>query len=400
MNMIKAIEALQAALPTAQFALRGTTEFEALNSKTYQSGLNGDITPACIIQTPSKEDFSVLLITIAPYIKAGEAAFTIVGAGRQPAPGCSNIENGITLNLALIKGIDIKENCVFVGSDENCGSVFQKLEEQGLACAGARSTKGGFAGLALSGRAILDVVNYEVVLASGAIVDANINENTDLWRALRGGVNYFGVITRFDMRTFKQGPLWGGSICCARSGFLNQVKALVHKLQNPEASPHTHLMVSLGFAAAFGLDPVILNQLYCTNGIERPHILEPFSKIGAASYPRSLLEASAKKGGNSLWLTPDDGAIISIALLAYWVNPSDDEKILSTFKTVLEKLDENATAHKTAVKFKFLNYSFNFQDPIGSYGAENKARLQEASKKYDPEGIFRKGVPEGWKLFS
>ena len=97
-------------------------------------------------------------------------------------------------------------------------------------------------------------------------------------------------------------------------------------------------------------------------------------------YPRSLLESSASKGGNSLGLKPSDGPIVSIALLMYWSNASDDEVILSTVKTLLENIEREAVARKQALDFKFMNYSLDSQDPIGSYGAENKKRLQEASK--------------------
>ena len=45
-----------------------------------------------------------------------------------------------------------------------------------------------------------------------------------------------------------------------------------------------------------------------------------------------------------------------------------------------------------------MNYAAPFQDPIGSYGKENKSRLQASSKKYDHEGLFQKGVPGGWNL--
>ncbi|KAI5927332.1 hypothetical protein F4810DRAFT_650325 [Camillea tinctor] len=51
------------------------------------------------------------------------------------------------------------------------------------------------------------------------------------------------------------------------------------------------------------------------------------------------------------------------------------------------------------IDFTYMNYSYNFQDPIGSYGAENKKELQRISQKFDPQGIFQKGVPGGWKLF-
>lgn len=42
-------------------------------------------------------------------------------------------------------------------------------------------------------------------------MNANPNENTDLYFALRGGGNNFGIVTTFDLNTFSQGKLWGGA---------------------------------------------------------------------------------------------------------------------------------------------------------------------------------------------
>ena len=47
----------------------------------------------------------------------------------------------------------------------------------------------------------------------------------------------------------------------------------------------------------------------------------------------------------------------------------------------------------------YLNYANDDQDPIGSYGSANVAKLQAASKKYDPTGLFQTNVPGGFKLF-
>lgn len=99
-------------------------------------------------------------------------------------------------------------------------------------------------------------------------------------------------------------------------------------------------------------------------------------------------------------LDPVDGPLVSILLLTYWKNKDDDGKILGVMRGVLEKIEKESAARSQAVKFKFMNYCFNFQDPISSYGTENKKRLQEVSRKYDPEGLFQKGVPGGFKLFT
>lgn len=55
------------------------------------------------------------------------------------------------------------------------------------------------------------VKNFEVVLASGEIVNANSEENSDLFFALKGGSNNFGIVTRFDLKTFPLGDYWGGN---------------------------------------------------------------------------------------------------------------------------------------------------------------------------------------------
>lgn len=116
-------------------------------------------------------------------------------------------------------------------------------------------------------------------------------------------------------------------------------------------------------------------------------------------YALSQLQASAKKGGNSLGLDPSLGPIISVALLMYWNLKSDDDKILGAFKAALKEMKADASSRGQLIDYVFMNYSFNFQDPIGSYGEENKKVLQKVSTKFDPEGIFQKGVPGGWKLF-
>ncbi|KAI0423484.1 FAD-binding domain-containing protein [Xylaria sp. FL1042] len=471
--------ALQHALPTSQFALRGSDEYQSLNTTTYQSGLNAELQPAYIILPRTKQDVATFLSTIGPFVTNGKAKFAVVAGGRQPALGCSNIDNGITLNLSHLKGIVVQDGYVSISAGDSWGAVYDELGQRGLGCAGSRSAKGGIGGLPTQGGLSFfscrdgficdDVINYEVALASGDIVNANAEDNTDLWLALRGGGNNFGIITSIRMRTFKQGSFYGGSLYYLGSKFPGQVKALVNELQKPDASDKTHLMVSMGWTSAFGTDPICINQLYYNEAVENPSVLEPFTPLDAQipglntlrihtlpeaakeqageitmpprsaymnthikadismlligadifkaaiepikscdglicsytlqPYPVSLLKSSASKGGNSLGLDPSLGPIVSIALLMYWKSAHDDEKILGAFRAAIEQIDEKAKMNEVAIDFKFMNYSFNFQDPIGSYGPENRRRLQEASRKFDPEGVFQRGVPGGWKLF-
>jgi hypothetical protein len=50
----------------------------------------------------------------------------------------------------------------------------------------------------------------QVVLANGTIVHASPTTHPDLYFALRGGGNNFGIVTRFDLEAYRYGSLWGG----------------------------------------------------------------------------------------------------------------------------------------------------------------------------------------------
>ena len=61
------------------------------------------------------------------------------------------------------------------------------------------------------GLAVDNVLNYEVVLANGTIVNANKSSHPDLFWALKGGSNNFGVVTHIVLATVKtSGHVFGG----------------------------------------------------------------------------------------------------------------------------------------------------------------------------------------------
>ena len=51
----------------------------------------------------------------------------------------------------------------------------------------------------------------QVVLANGTIINVSQKTYPDLYFALRGGGNNFGIVTRFDLEAYRYGLLWGGT---------------------------------------------------------------------------------------------------------------------------------------------------------------------------------------------
>jgi FAD/FMN-containing dehydrogenase len=303
------VKALKDNFPDDCVAISGTSDYDKLN-RSYLSLLQSELTPAAIFLPRNKDDVAKFVRLLKPLVLDGNVGFAIRGAGQQPVPGCSNIENpGITIDLQHLTGIEVKDGVVSLGAGERWGAIYEKLSEQGLGVTGSRSSLGGIGGLALAGTIkpaqlffiillivnsgglsffssredfICDnVVSYEVVLSDGSIINANANENCDLWKALRGGGNNFGIVTRFNLKTFKQGPFWGGAVYYFPSSFASQVQAYCDELHKSDASTETHIMVSQGYSHVFAAlgGHFCMNQVYYTREEERPAVLEPFVSV-------------------------------------------------------------------------------------------------------------------------
>lgn len=123
-----------------------------------------------------------------------------------------------------------------------------------------------------------NVINYEIVLSSGKIVNANAVEHTDLFTALKGGSNNFGIVTSYDMRTFEQGEMWGGRVSYLESHFPTQLEALYNLTTDEESDQYIHLLISIGFAANYG-GMMCQNTAYYTQSVQNPPVLQPFTTM-------------------------------------------------------------------------------------------------------------------------
>ncbi|KAL8695588.1 MAG: hypothetical protein Q9224_003321 [Gallowayella concinna] len=106
--------------------------------------------------------------------------------------------------MSLFKGVqyDAANSVAKVGAGQRWGDVYKQLDAYNVTVVGGRVLDVGVGGLILGcglsylsdlhGLACDNVVNFEVVLANGSVVDANVKSNPELWWALKGGGNNFG----------------------------------------------------------------------------------------------------------------------------------------------------------------------------------------------------------------
>lgn len=113
---------------------------------------------------------------------------------------------------------------------------------------------------------------------------------------------------------------------------------------------------------------------------------------------KSLLENSEKGGGNAMAIPSSDGPLFVILINPIWTLPQDDERVFTAVGNFVDELKRLASEKGLLHRYIFPNYGFQNHDIIAGYGEESVSSLKETSRKYDPEGIFRKGVPGGFKL--
>lgn len=115
--------------------------------------------------------------------------------------------------------------------------------------------------------------------------------------------------------------------------------------------------------------------------------------------PTVIASKAASQGGNSLGISAADGNLFNFLLTVSWDTPGDDARIEKQTKALFDQSEKVAKDLGLYNKYLYLNYAAPWQDPITGYGDANKANLQAVSRKYDPEGVFQRQVPGGFKLF-
>lgn len=127
-----------------------------------------------------------------------------------------------------------------------------------------------------------NVANFEIVLASGIITNANATSHPSLFAALKGGSNNFGIVTRFDLKTFPQSDLWGGAIINGIDSRDDIFSAFVElNAKGDEYDEYASVINAFCYISA-SKQWVIVNNLVYTDAVERPAALDVYEKIQPA----------------------------------------------------------------------------------------------------------------------
>ncbi|KAJ0417202.1 hypothetical protein BJY00DRAFT_316157 [Aspergillus carlsbadensis] len=113
------------------------------------------------------------------------------------------------------------------------------------------------------------------------------------------------------------------------------------------------------------------------------------------------IPAQLPNSRNSFGLSPDshpDRELFLALFSLHWLDTAYSDIITAEARTLIRDIESLVADAGLAHPFLYANWAAWWQDPIRGYGKESVRHLQRMSMKYDPDRVFQKKVPGGFKL--
>ncbi|KAI1393317.1 FAD binding domain-containing protein [Hypoxylon trugodes] len=439
--------------------------------------------PYCFVLPRNREEVATTLTTLVGVDNGAGDWHIAVRSGGHSSIGSNNIDNGVTIDLSLMNSssYDPQTNIACIEPGGRWRDVYADLDKQGAVVTGGRDGDVGVGGFLIGGGNSFfsgrmgfgcdSVVNFEVVLANGTIVNANSTSNADLWKALKGGTSNFGIVTRYDMEALPARDLYYdlrylsynyseaaieavaefadqdqslhdnalvtfftynasmsseisiGEIYVNTQGHSN-VTTSFDKVKNLPAMLNVSVSQSMAKAAAgsqvpggtrdigttltFYNDPRILrrcNELHEQFIETLKHSIDPTKFVTMVFFqpiPSYMGKVAEERGGNMLGFknSVQHNAILWTFGVAIQPDQGDEAFAIARaeLKALTAQVKEYARSVQGDIDFVYLNYADASQDPLGSYGADNIQHIRDVAAKYDPNEVFQKRIPGGFKI--
>ncbi|KAJ7756645.1 FAD dependent oxidoreductase [Mycena metata] len=278
-------------------------------------------TSACSVEPGTPADVSIVLQLLGK----AKTPFAVKGGGHTGNPGFSSTP-GVQISMTRFSTVnyDKSTSTVAIGSGLIWDEVYAALEPHGVVVAGGRVSGVGMAGFTLGGGynwlanqvgLTLDTVTaYDLVRPNGSIVSVTAASDPDLFFALKGGGNNFGIVTQFTLKAFPQGQVWGGVIFYAAAQIPAVTAAVSRFISNVTDSKAALIP---GYTVQLG-QPVVANILFYDAPTPPAGIFDEFLAIEHTSEDistRSFL--SLVQSGPANVTAGTRGAFHAVSLISY-----------------------------------------------------------------------------------
>lgn len=176
-----------------------------------------DNKPAAIIKVANAEDIQKAIA----FARDQNLELIVRSGGHSPY---SATDGGVMIDLRDLHEIEVDEanKTVWAGSGLTAGQLTAELDKYSLAIGFGDTGSVGIGGITLGGGvgflarkfglAIDNLLAAEIVTADGKILQADSDNNPDLFWAIRGGGGNFGIVTKFKYALHSLDNCYGGML--------------------------------------------------------------------------------------------------------------------------------------------------------------------------------------------
>ncbi|KAF1913849.1 hypothetical protein BDU57DRAFT_324528 [Ampelomyces quisqualis] len=176
--------------------------------------------PSCILYPKTATEVA----SIVHILNDNNETFAVKSGGHNPNEGFASIKGGPLISTKELNEVtfDAASMTVRVGPGNDWQDVHKALEGTNATVVGGRIGEVGVGGYVVGGGlsflstqygwAANNIVSFEVVLANATIVTASNTSHPELFEALKGGGNNYGIISSYTLVAHPMGDVWGGNL--------------------------------------------------------------------------------------------------------------------------------------------------------------------------------------------
>jgi FAD/FMN-containing dehydrogenase len=416
-----------------------------------------DKCPALIVRCTGPAD----VIDAVKFAREHDLLVSVRGGGHNVA-GNALCDNGMVIDLSQMKGIrvDLKSETARAQAGVTLGELDRETQVFGLSVPSGIVTTTGIAGLTLGGGfgylarkyglSIDNLISVDMVTAEGEFLTASETENEDLFWGLRGGGGNFGIVTSFEYKLQKIGPIVLGGILLhpmeAAPEFLRFYRDFIADAPNElTVVPLLRLAPPAPFLPKelHGKPVVGIIVLYAGSIEDGESLIAPLRQYGTPLIDgigpkpfralQSLLDAAAQPGfhyyvkseflpalsddmidtlvdhasritsplsviagfhlGGAISRVDEDAtayshrdAAYSLILNTAWIDPAESEKHIQWTRTFWKALQPFSSG---GAYVNFQSHDEGEERVKTTYGTAKYERLTALKQKYDPSNFFR-----------